>query len=143
MMINQKNYLTKKEKLNITDRIRSQLKRDQRIIFAFLHGSFLEADIGFSDIDVAVFIDDNCFSGDIIDLCLTISAELTLLVHKRVDVHCLNTSSAGFKYEVTKGDLLFAKNEEVCFDFIEKTWLEYFDLKYLYKDSLNDLLAIY
>jgi uncharacterized protein len=141
-MNNQKNYLTEEVKLDITDRIRNQLKIDQRILFAFIHGSFLETDIGFNDIDVAVFIDDDCFHGDIIDLCLTISAELTLHVHKRVDVHSLNTSSTGFKYEVTKGNLLFAKDEEVCFDFIEETWLDYFDLKHLYEDNLKDLLTI-
>ena len=142
-MNNKKNYLTEKAKLDITDKIRNQLKIDQRILFAFIHGSFLEADIGFSDIDIAVLIDDDCFEGDIIDFCLTISAELTLHVHKKVDVHCLNTSSTGFKYEVTKGDLLFAKEEEVCFDFIEKTWLEYFDLKHLYDDNMKDLLSIH
>jgi len=142
-MNNQKQYLTEKEKLNIINKIRNQLKTDQRILFAFIHGSFLEADIGFSDIDVAIFIDNERYSDDILDLCLTISIELTSLVHKRVDVHCLNTSSAGFRYEVTKGELLFAKNEEVCFDFIEKTWLEYFDLKNFYEDNLKDLLSIH
>ena len=141
-MNNQKHYLTERVKLDIINRIRNQLKVDQRVVFAFIHGSFIEADIGFSDIDVAIFIDNERFTDDILDLCLTISAELTLLVHKRVDVHCLNTSSAGFRYEVTKGDLLFAKNEDLCFDFIERTWLEYFDLKHFYEDNLKDLLSI-
>ena len=141
-MNNKKHYLTKRVKLDIINKIRNQLIVDQRVVFAFIHGSFLEADIGFSDIDVAIFIDDEHYTDDILDLCLTISAELTLLVHKRVDVHCLNTSSAGFRYEVTKGELLFAKNEEVCFEFIERTWMEYFDLKHFYEDNLKDLLSI-
>ncbi len=142
-MNNQKHYLTKRVKLDIINKIRNQLIVDQRVVFAFIHGSFIDADIGFSDIDVAIFIDNEHFTDDILDLCLTISAELTLLVHKRVDVHCLNTSSAGFRYEVTKGELLFAKNEDVCFDFIERTWLEYFDLKHFYEDNLKDLLSIH
>lgn len=141
-MNNQKHYLTKRAKLDIINKIRNQLIVDQRVVFAFIHGSFLEDDIGFSDIDLAIFIDYEYFTDDILDLCMTISAELTLLVHKRVDVHCLNTSSAGFRYEVTKGELLFAKNEEVCFDFIERTWMEYFDLKHFYEDNLKDLLSI-
>lgn len=141
-MNNQKYYLIKRVKLDIINKIRSQLIVDQRVVFAFIHGSFLEDDIGFSDIDLAIFIDYEHFTDDVLDLCMTISAELTLLVHKRVDVHCLNTSSAGFRYEVTKGELLFAKNEEVCFDFIERTWMEYFDLKHFYEDNLKDLLSI-
>lgn len=141
-MNNKKHYLTKRVKLDIINKIRNQLIVDQRVVFAFIHGSFLEDDIGFSDIDLAIFIDNEHFTDDILDLCMTISAELTLLVHKRVDVHCLNTSSAGFRYEVTKGALLFAKNEEVCFDFIERTWMEYFDLKHFYEDNLKDLLSI-
>jgi uncharacterized protein len=142
MMDNKKQYLTEEVKTDIINRIRNQLKTDQRILFAFIHGSFLEADIGFSDIDVAVFIDHEHYTDDSLELCLTLSVEITSLVHNRVDVHSLNTSSAGFRYEVTKGELLFAKNEEVCFDFIEKTWLEYFDLKYIYENNLNDLLSV-
>ena len=141
-MNNKKHYLTKRVKLDIINKIRNQLIVDQRVVFAFIHGSFMEDDIGFSDIDLAIFIDNEHFTDDILDLCMTISAELSLLVHKRVDVHCLNTSSAGFRYEVTKGELLFAKNEEVCFDFIERTWMEYFDLKHFYEDNLKDLLSI-
>jgi uncharacterized protein len=142
MMDNKKQYLTEEVKIDLINRIRNQLKTDQRILFAFIHGSFLEADIGFSDIDVAVFIDHEHYTDDSLELCLTLSVEITSLVHNRVDVHSLNTSSAGFRYEVTKGELLFAKNEEVCFDFIEKTWLEYFDLKYIYENNLNDLLSV-
>jgi len=141
-MDNKKQYLTEEVKIDLINRIRNQLKADQRILFAFIHGSFLEADIGFSDIDVAVFIDHEHYTDDSLELCLTLSVEITSLVHNRVDVHSLNTSSAGFRYEVTKGELLFAKNEEVCFDFIEKTWLEYFDLKYIYENNLNDLLSV-
>ncbi len=141
-MNNLKHFLTANEKLALTGMIKNQLKTDQRILFAFIHGSFLEADIGFSDIDIAVYIDENRFSGDTIDFCLTTSAELTLFTHKRVDVHCLNTSSLGFKYEVTKGELLYATNEDDGFDFIEKTWLEYFDLKHFYENNLKDLLSI-
>jgi uncharacterized protein len=142
MMDNKKQYLTEEVKIDLINRIRNQLKADQRILFAFIHGSFLEADIGFSDIDVAVFIDHEHYTDDSLELCLTLSVEITSLVHNRVDVHSLNTSSAGFRYEVTKGELLFAKNEEVCFDFIEKTWLEYFDLKYIFENNLNDLLSV-
>ncbi len=142
-MSNHKHHLAEEVKIDIINVIRNQLKEDQRILFAFIHGSFLEADIGFSDIDVAVFIDHEHFTDDSLELCLTLSVELTYLVHKRVDVHSLNTSSAGFRYEVTKGELLFAKNEDVCFDFIEKTWLEYFDLKHFYEDNLKDLLSIH
>ncbi len=142
-MNNQKHYLTEEVKIDLTNRIRNQLKEDQRIYFAFIHGSFLDSDIGFSDIDVAVFIDHEHFTDDSLELCLTLSVELTSLVHKRVDVHSLNTSNAGFRYEASKGKLLFAKNEDFCFDFIERTWLEYFDLKYLYEDNLKDLLSVH
>lgn len=120
--------------------IRVYLQSCSSVSFAFVHGSFLEEKGSFGDIDIAVFFDDRNVQGDLLDLCLVLSACLSSLVHLPVDVHALNDSGIGFRHEATRGKLLLTRDEENSFDFMEKTWMEYFDLKPLLEENLRDLL---
>ncbi len=145
MMYNKKLHnLTLQKKEEILSIIRTYLQSYSSIIFVFVHGSFLEEQISFRDIDIAVFFDEENVrrQNNIIDHCLELSAHLSSLIHIAVDVHALNDSGIGFRYEVTRGKLLLTRDEEISFDFIEKTRLEYFDLKPLLEENLNDLLKI-
>ena len=144
MMCNKKLHnLTLQKKEEILSIIRTYLQSYSSILFAFVHGSFLEEQISFRDIDIAVFFEENVRrQNKILDLCLELSAQLSFLVHINVDVHALNDSGIGFRYEVTRGELLLTRDEEISFEFLEKTRLEYFDLKPLLVENLNDLLKI-
>ena len=143
MMCNKKLHnLTLQKKEEILSIIRTYLQSYSSILFAFVHGSFLEEQISFRDIDIAVFIEEENVrhQSKILDLCLELSAQLSFLIHINVDVHALNDSGIGFRYEVTRGELLLTRDEEISFEFIEETRLEYFDLKPLLEENLNDLL---
>ena len=144
MMCNKKLHnLTLQKKEEILSIIRTYLQSYSAILFAFVHGSFLEEQISFRDIDIAVFFEENVRrQNKILDLCLELSAQLSFLIHINVDVHALNDSGIGFRYEVTRGELLLTRDEEISFEFLEKTRLEYFDLKPLLVENLNDLLKI-
>ncbi len=138
------------------------MQANPHILFAFVHGSFLENDLPFADIDIAIYLDGNGLDEnglnenglnenglnengiicDVIDLCLDLSLQLSALVGKKVDIHALNRCKLGFCYEATRGELLFTKDEDACFDFIEKTRLQYFDYKHLFEENLKDLIDV-
>jgi predicted nucleotidyltransferase len=132
--------LSLQKKEEILRIIRAYLPSYSSVLFAFVHGSFLEEQISFRDIDIAVFFDERNIQDDVLDLCLELSAHLSSLVHLTVDVHALNDSGVGFRYEVTRGKLLLTRDEDKSFDFMERTWIEYFDLKPLLEENLRDLL---
>lgn len=144
MMCNKKLHnLTLQKKEEILSIIKTYLQSYSSILFAFVHGSFLEEQISFRDIDIAVFFEENVqLQNKVIDFCLELSAQLSSLIHVTVDVHALNDSGIGFRYEVTRGELLLTRDEELSFEFMEKSRLMYFDLKPLLEENLNDLLKI-
>jgi len=135
-----KHTLSKQQKEEILETARTYLQSYSNILFAFVHGSFLEENIAFNDIDIAVYFDEANSKHDLLDLCLELSVRLSSLLGKQVDVHALNNSSIGFCYEVTRGKLLFTRNEEISLDFIESTRMKYFDFKPLMEENLKDLL---
>lgn len=141
-MKNKKKYsLSLEKKEEVLGLIKAYLQSCQSILFAYAHGSFMDDRLLFEDIDIAVFFYDHDIHDDILDLCLELSVHLSALVHLPVDVHALNDSHAGFCYEVTRDKLLLSRDEDISFDFTERTRLLYFDLKFLITDNLKDLLV--
>lgn len=143
-MNNQKRHsIPAQRKEEILNTISVYMQSYSSVLFAFVHGSFLEEQLPFRDIDIAIFFDDRNIQDDLLDLCLELSAHLSALVHLPVDVHALNGSSIGFRHEATRGKLLLTRDKNNSFDFMEKTWMEYFDLKPFLQDNLRDLLHIW
>jgi len=142
MVDKHRHKLSEENKTAIKDKIKEQLQMNPYILFAFVHGSFLESELPFHDIDIAIFLKEGRCSFDYMDFCLDLSMQLSSLVGIKVDVYALNNSSIGFRYEATRGELLFTKDEDACFDFIEKTRLQYFDLKPILEENLKDLLHL-
>lgn len=58
-----------------------------------------------------------------------------------VDVRVLNYAPNSFCYEVTRGEVIFSRNEGLRFGFIERTWNIYLDYKPVIKNILHDLVA--
>ncbi len=136
-----KNKLLSQQKEVILQTIKNKLHSDQSILFAFVHGSFIEEELPFRDIDIAVFFDVEAAQKDLVDLCLDLSINLSALVGMPVDVHDLNTSRIGFCYTATSGKLLYTVNEELSYDFVENIRMKYYDLKPFWKENLRDLLS--
>ena len=127
--------LSGKEKEKIKKNLTEIIQNKEEVIFAYLHGSFLIN--GFNDIDLAFFV-----SGieDILDYEISSSLEIEKQIHFPIDVKVLNNAPLGFKYEITKGELLFSRDEEIRTDFIEKAWHQYLDFKPVEKQILMDMM---
>ena len=136
-----KNKLSSQQKETIMQTITNELHSDQSILFAFVHGSFIEEELPFRDIDIAIYFDEEAVQKDLVDLCLDLSVKLSTLVGMPVDVHALNASRIGFSYEATGGKLLDTVDEELSYDFMENIRMKYYDLKPFWKENLQDLLS--
>ncbi|GCC11512.1 hypothetical protein IPdc08_01567 [archaeon] len=129
--------LSKKEKKVIKNAIHSLLAIEKEVVFAYLYGSFLSA-AWFRDIDIAVFVDEKKIDRkDVIDYEISLSLELEKELHLPMDVKVLNYAPLSFRYEVTKGEVIFSRNEEVRFTFLELTWHRYLDFAPVEKQFIN------
>ena len=99
-------------------------KRDE-IIFAYVHGSFLEG-VLFNDIDVALYIKETEVSREKESgYCDDLSLDLSGRIGFTADVHIMNHAPVGFQHGVFKhGRLLFSKDDELRSDLIEETSME-------------------
>lgn len=133
--------LTEEEKEAIIKIIKAYLDNIPSIKFAYLHGSFL-GDLPCHDIDIAIYYDPDLTPGEQLDLSLTISAELSFKLKLPVDAHVLNETSLAFAYEVTKGMVIISHDEQARLNFLENTWINYFDFEPLMREALFDLLQV-
>jgi predicted nucleotidyltransferase len=110
--------------------IKTSLLKQERILFAYLHGSFIE-DGPFRDIDVAVYLDPQGFNGsdEMFAYGLALGAALDMsLSGATIDIRPLNLAPLPFKFTVvTEGRLLLTKDEERRVDFEARTRTLYFD----------------
>jgi predicted nucleotidyltransferase len=118
--------LSAEEKARLLDFLRKRLEGIDDIIFAYVHGGFLERSF-FRDVDVAVWISDVekafYYTADF-------SAKLEVEAGLPVDLHVLNEAPLPFKHHVfTTGMLLFSKDEELRHRIVDQTIKEYIDLK--------------
>ena len=128
-----------KDKDNIKSAIREILKTKKEIGFAFLHGSFLEKR-SFHDIDVAVFISEDGIL-DHFEYELSLSSILESSVRLPMDVKILNHAPLAFRYEVTRREVIFSRNEEARLWFVENAWNEYLDYKPVAENILRQLVT--
>lgn len=94
-------------KKQIIELITSLLK-NKRIIFAYLHGSFLKKN--FRDVDLAIYLEKPLEKKETLHYELEMERELEKVVKFPVNVRILNHSPLSFCYNVFKeGNLLFSK----------------------------------
>jgi predicted nucleotidyltransferase len=126
------------ERAEAQAKLKELLKPREEIIFAYLHGSFVEG-LPFNDIDLAVYVDQSKVP-DIFDYEMDLSVKLTMALHFPVDVHVLNDAPLGFQHSVLQGEAILVRDEEVLTDFIERVAREYMDYAYLGRMYLEELL---
>jgi predicted nucleotidyltransferase len=127
----------KKEREEILQKIKHHLLQHQEILFAYLLGTFLHQD-DFKDIDIVLFLDETAIKTNHIDT-FDYEINMSLLLEKEIqpgqafkryvpmDVKVVNDAPLGFKYSVSRGVLLFSRDEDAREDFLCSTWREYFD----------------
>lgn len=127
-------------KRKIIATLAAALTDDPQVRFAFLHGSFLEPDLPFHDIDLGVFLNepDTLNRADYaIQLSLSLSKKTAL----PVDVRALNDAPVTFSYHVIKGTLLDNKDDDLCSRFMEDTMRTYFDIKPILDRAAREAFA--
>lgn len=127
--------LSRKEKEKIKENLKDIILKKEEVVFAYLHGSFLES--SFNDIDLAFYVKNR---EDVLDYEINVSVEIERQIKFPVDVKVLNHAPLSFKYEVTKGELLFSRDEETRTSFVERAWHEYLDFKPFEKEMLIEML---
>jgi len=129
----------KDTKEKILNQIKSCLLERDEIKFAYILGTFLNSE-DFRDIDVALFLEENKIKQiDTLDYGMHLSLELEKRVkpgkffnrYVPIDVKALNDAPVSFRYSVSKGSVLFSKDENAREEFLCRTWQEYFDFLYI------------
>ncbi len=122
-MVNRDNNLQKKK---IFTRLKEILIERDEILFAYIHGSFLD-NLPFHDIDVALYVDPKeVDSSQSFDYSLGLSVELSQKLGKDIDTKVMNYAPVGFQHSVYKnGKLLFSREDSLRLDLLEKNSLDY------------------
>lgn len=116
------NKIDKEAKTRLTEIITNYLLEREDIIFAYLHGSFME-DNGFRDIDIALFMQE------LVEELKTesdLSCDLREKTGYPVEVRIINRASVAFQMAILrKGSVLLSRSEDMRTDFIEKVGRKY------------------
>lgn len=108
------------------------LANRSEIRFAYLFGSVAKGTSGrLSDLDLAVFLDPSYdFSTNNYGYQSIMTAELSKLMAKKIDLIILNNASTMIKYQVIKnGILIYSRSKAEHRSFHEKTIQQYLDFK--------------
>jgi predicted nucleotidyltransferase len=123
----------------VVQKLKDSLAREKKVIFAYLHGSFVHQD-EFNDVDVAVYIYSS--PGEMIDVAdyeVSLSLRLEEALNLPVDVKVLNEAALSFRYHVSRGLLLLSRDDSIREDFLQRTWSEYLDFLPLSRIYLEEL----
>lgn len=131
--------LSQEEKKEIKNKLSSLLSKKGEIVFAYLHGSFIDA-YWFRDLDIAIYLDENKLEKRALDYELNLSVELEKALKLPVDVKILNYAPLSFRYKITKGEKIFSRDEEIRYTFLEDTWHRYLDFAPVEKEFMNEMI---
>lgn len=128
---------------DLRQRLRAALESHREIDFAYLYGSFLDQDLPYHDVDVAVYLNpDRASRQDLFEFGMNLSVDLTLALHVPVDVRVLNEAPLGFQHSVLhRGELLFSRDDKGLTDFIEQVGLSYMDFSYHVRKYLREVTS--
>ncbi len=126
----------KSEIINI---ISQELKQKQEILFAYVFGSFVNSE-NYIDVDVAIYVHNLPKEGNIVWYPISISVELEKKINKSVDVVLLNKLPDHIIFEVSKGILLFSRDEDFRIDFLNYSWKRYFDVAQKREKFLQEMV---
>lgn len=117
------------EREGVIQPIVAQLAQHPEIFAIVLYGSFLNNET-FRDIDLALLVDEHKLSPEsFLEYELDLLEELAHLSKFPLDIRIVNRAPVLFRYAVTKGRVLFCRDERAWVEFCERTWGEYLDFE--------------
>jgi hypothetical protein len=126
----------------IIEKIKITLLKDNRVIFAYLFGSFLDG-LSFRDIDIGIYL-KNIKSENSSSYEIYLSKKISnncRVPFDIIDIKVLNFVPNSFLNSIFKyGKLLFTKDEELLSNLIEKTSLEAITNESISYQSLKELI---
>ena len=133
------------------DALRRLLEGKAEILFAYVHGSFVEGR-PFHDVDLAVYldsgkIDEEDMDGFALTLAMELERSLPALLkgiaqpYPPLDIRALNRAPLGFGYQACRGQLLCSRDEAVRTQWVERTVSCYLDLRPLQHQSLKEAMT--
>lgn len=128
-----------KERTDIVNRLAMAFAREPNIAFAYLYGSFVEAD-AFHDVDIGVYVSRQESGQDAMSV-LDLIQRLAGLVPFPLDVRILNDAPVSFLYHVLKGRPIHIQDDEVLTDLMERTVRQYLDMAPLLRQSTREAFA--
>jgi len=133
--------IDRNNKENIQKKITNFLEDEERIVFAYLHGSFFKEK--FRDIDLAVYLNINLSKKEILKYELHLEREISRKVNYPCDIRVLNNSPLSFRFSVIKnGIILFSRNECKRSDFECLSIVEYHDFNFYRNRYMGSALGI-
>lgn len=123
-------HLDKQAREGILHRAQQFLARQDEILFAYAHGSFLEGTF-FRDLDLAVFVKPESIQQTTYryETQLEDALEKFLKINFPLDLRVLNKTSISFQYQVICGRLLFERHPEARIDYVTGVISRYLDIK--------------
>jgi len=115
-------------KKEVIKKIENFIKSHEKIIFAYIFGSFIE-DETFNDVDIAIYVNENSISAKEIFYEIELSNQLEEIIKIPVDVIMLNRASDSILYRASKGILIKNSDDNIRTNFITTHWKRYWDFK--------------
>lgn len=129
--------LKKDEVGRIKEALLRTLQREDKILFAYLHGSFGLSP--FRDIDIGAYCSIN--EDEVFDFELEMSSKLELVSGYPVDFKVINYAPIGFQFSVlNEGTVLLERDRAIRLDFLEDIGLKYMDYFEFSKSYFNELI---
>jgi uncharacterized protein len=133
--------ITDLQRKNILDSIQSVLRGKKEILFAYIHGSFLQN--LFRDVDLAIYVDPDIGKKEAVHFELALERELDERLGFPADVRILNYSPLSFKFKVLKdGKILITRDEGLRSDFESLTLNEYHDFNFYRKRYMKEVFGL-
>jgi uncharacterized protein len=128
------------QRIRIRESLATILRRDERISFAYLYGSFTDDTSRFHDIDLGIFFTGNNLP-QMSENALTLAADLTPIVTFPVDVRVLNNAPVSFLYHVFQGDMLCENDEDLRCRVMEHTIRHYLDIQPILRQAMKEVFS--
>lgn len=118
------------------------LQKENHILFAYLHGSFLQNE--FRDIDIGIYTEKNLSKKNQLSYELSFEEKLQHSIFHPVDVRILNNAPLSFSFSVIKnGIVLFCKDEDKRIDFETRIFTKYHDFDFYRERYRREALGIH
>ncbi len=134
------NKISQEQRDNTIHLLKEIIEQQPAVIFAYLHGSFLEG-YAFHDIDVGIYL-SGIEKKQLTNAALEMETRLNKKLGGPVDVRVLNYAPLPFCYHVLKGRLLVDKDTEMRSGFAESVMARYLDMKPVLRYATKEAFSL-